>query len=206
MTSRAAKYCLYLIVAGLVLACFGCGGPNPYNKRQFVLDVNLAGQSIAGDGEVILDVRRFTIDSRFDSKGIVYRKGELEYEADFYNEYLVAPEVMITEQTRMWLSRTGLFKKVLEPGSLLEPTHTMEANITALYADFTTESAPAAVMEASFFVIAHEPSEGTIVYANDYKASASLAGRTPEDIIRGLNQCLEQVLSDLQQAIQTESK
>lgn len=201
MTSRAAKFSLYLIVCGLTATCVGCSDRNLFNKRHFVLDVNRLGEDSVADGAVILEVRRLTIDSRFDTKDLVYRKGEFEYEADFHNEYLVAPEAMITDQVRRWLSNTGLFKKVVEPGSLLEPTHTMEGTITSLYADFADESAPAAVMEIDFLVIVNEPSEDKLVYSRSYRASQPIGNRSADGIIEGMNQCLEEILRSLEEGI-----
>ena len=201
MASRAVKPCLYLIAVCAMLACAGCSDRNLFNKRHFVLDVNRSGESLSDEAEVILEVRRLTIDSRFDTKDLVYRKGEFEYEADFHNEYLVAPEVMITDQVRRWLAMTGLFKKVLEPGSLLEPTHTMEGTVTALYADFTSESTPTAVMEIDFFVIMHGPSEDKLVYSQSYKTSKPIESRSADGVVEGMNQCLEEILGDLEAGI-----
>jgi len=201
MTSRAAKCCLYLIAACVVAACLGCADRNLYNKRYFVLDVKRPAEGLIEDAEVVLEVRRFSIDSRFDSKDMVYRRGEFEYESDFHNEYLVAPEVMITDQVRRWLANSGLFKKVLEPGSLLEATHTMEGSITELYADFSNESEPLAVIEIDFFVIQHQPSEKALVYSQHYKASEVIEGRSPESVVEGLNRCLETILSNLEKGV-----
>ena len=203
MTSRAVKHCLYLIAAGLVATCFGCRELNQYDKRQFVLDVSRSQENPAADAEVILEVRRLRIDSRFDSKDLIYRRGEFEYESDFHNEYLVAPEVMITDQVRRWLANSGLFKKVVEPGSLLEPTHTMEGSINALYADFRDESAPKAVMEIDFFVIVQEPSEDRLVYSDSYKTSKAIENRSADGVVEGVNQCLEGILRGLEEGIKT---
>jgi ABC-type uncharacterized transport system auxiliary subunit len=77
--------CLCL-TATLVMNC-GCG-PRPYNKRYYILDVERETEALRPNRELILEVRRFTIDAAFESKGLVYRKGEFEYESDFYNEFL----------------------------------------------------------------------------------------------------------------------
>ena len=146
-------FCLNMIVASLVLS--GCG-PKPYNKRYYVLDVKRKAEAARSSNEVILVVRRFTIDSAFDSKGLVYRKGEFEYESDFYNEFLISPSAMVTEKTRTWLSQSGLFARVLDKGSYVGSTHTLEGNITALYGDLRSKSSPREVMELRVFLIAEK--------------------------------------------------
>ena len=43
-----------------------------------------------------LAVRGFTLDPVYDCRGLMYRKGESEYESDFYHEFLVAPLPPVT--------------------------------------------------------------------------------------------------------------
>ena len=152
MTTTSIKYCLCLnlIIASSLLS--GCGGPKPYNKNYYVLNVHRSPETAKPDNNFILDVRTFTIDSAFDSKGLVYRTAEFEYETDFYNEFLISPAIMITEKTRTWLLNSGIFKLVLDKASYIDPTHTLQANITALYADRREKKA---VMEIRTFLISN---------------------------------------------------
>ena len=107
-----------------VLACMmifsGCGSRQAYDKKYYVLDAVRQAEPIRTDAESILEVRRFTIDSAFGGKGLVYRTGEYEYESDFYSEFLVSPAAMITDKTRNWLSGAGLFGTVLDVGSQVD--------------------------------------------------------------------------------------
>jgi ABC-type uncharacterized transport system auxiliary subunit len=187
--------CLGVLAASLTVV--GCG-PKPYNKRHYYLAVDRPYETARADNELVLEVRTFTIDSAFDSKGLVYRKDEFEYESDFYNEFLVWPAMMITEKTRTWLLQTGLFARVLDGASHLQPTHTMEANITALYGDFREGVAPAAAMEISFFLIENDPTEESLIWAKAYKGSCEMSTRTPKALVEAFDRCLANTLLELE--------
>lgn len=197
MRSTSIKYCVCLNMIVASLAVSGCG-PKSYNKRYYVLDVKHKAETAKTDNEIVLDVRRFTTDSAFDSKGLVYRKGEFEYEVDFYNEFLIAPATMVTEKARTWLSQSGLFARVLDKGSYIESTHTLEGNITTLYGDFRNSSSPLAVMELRVFLIENRAPKESIILGKTYGSSFGLKSQDAEGLIEAFDSCLGQILTDLE--------
>ncbi len=198
MTRALPRPCAYG-VALLVLLCSGCVSRHSYAKRQFVLEASRPAQPAGSEHDVVLAVRGFTVDPVCDGRGLLCRKGESEYESDFYNEFLVAPQALISSQTRKWLAQSGTFQTVLEPGSLIEPTHTLEGNVLALYGDFRGQGQPRAVMQIRVFVIANKGSRPQIVFSRDYQASHRAEGQTADALVTALNRCLEQVLSELEE-------
>ena len=102
---------------------------------------------IEKQSSIHLEVRRFSVDSVYASKELMYRQGPLAYQIDHYHEFVIEPGQMITEKARTWLMQSGLFARVLDPGTLSVPSHCLEGNVTALYGDFRDKSAPAAVVE-----------------------------------------------------------
>jgi len=198
MTGRMFSYfCVSMLVWSVILS--GCGSRQAYDKKYYVLGASRQAESIEVETDFILEIRRFTVDSAFAGKGLVYRTGRFEYESDFYNEFLVGPSAMVTEKTRNWLSGSGLFKRVLDITSQVDPTHTMEGNITALYGDFRDESSPEAVMEIRIFLLKAEAGEEPVlVFGQKYKASAGVESDGPEGMVEALDRCLEKILSSLE--------
>ena len=134
MNNRAITLFSLMIV---LVVSFGCAPKRTaYNQRHFILDVSRNHPQHRIRKEIIMDVQSFSVDTTFSTKSLVYRKAKSEYKTDFYNQFLVKPEDMITEKTRSWLSESGLFKWVLEPGIYADATHTLQGNIIALYGDF----------------------------------------------------------------------
>ncbi len=198
MKPKLTKTALYinLIVSAIVLS--GCG-VDPSRRHYYMLDVARLAAPAETDNEIVLDVQNFTTDSAFASKKLVYRKTEFEYESDFYDEFVISPAIMLTEKTRNWLSQSGLFARVLDPGSYTKPTHTLRANITALYIDVRDKKSPTAVMQIRFFLIPEQPAENSISLAETYNASVDVEVKTAEAFVQALDRCLEQILTDLEQ-------
>lgn len=197
MNPKLSKPLLYfnLIVLTVVLA--GCG-PGSYTRHYYILDAVRPAAPSDTQTDIILEVQRFTTDSAFASKQLVYRKSEFEYESDFYGEFLISPGLMITEKTRNWLAHSGLFARVLDAGSYTKPTHTLHGNITALYVDTRNKKSPTAVMQMRLFLTPEEPAGKLVILAETYKASVGVDSKSAEDFVRGFNQCLEQILTDLE--------
>jgi cholesterol transport system auxiliary component len=182
----------------LALLGLGCLGRHTYAKRQFVLEAARPAQPPGQARDIVLAVRTFTIDPAYSSRGLVYRKGESQYESDFYHEFLTAPQDLITSQTRNWLAQSGLFKTVLEPGSLLEATHVLEGNVLAVYGDLRGPSLPQAVLEIRFFLITTRDSKFQNIFTRDYRASHPAQEKTADALVAALDQCLAQILSELE--------
>jgi len=177
----------------------GCGRRQAYDKHQYILNATRPGQPITSQKDVILEVRHFTTDTAFSGKGLVYRTGELKYETDFYHEFLISPRSMITEKTRNWLSASGLCRRVLDPGSQIDPTHMIEGNITALYGDFRDKASPKAVMEMRMFLLETRAGDEPVsILGATYKSSADLESSGPDGLVNAFDKCLEQVLKTLE--------
>lgn len=177
----------------------GCGSRQAYNKKYYMLSATRERESIKDENDSILEVRHFTIDSAYSGKGLVYRIGEFEYESDFYNELLVSPSAMITEKARTWLSESGLCKRVLDPGSQIDPTHIIEGNITTFYGNFRDKASPSAVMEIRIFLLKVNPGEDpSLVFGNTYKSSVGVDSKSPEGLVKAFGRCLEEIMTTLE--------
>ncbi|MHC4266505.1 MAG: ABC-type transport auxiliary lipoprotein family protein [Planctomycetota bacterium] len=195
MNRKIIVLCNLIIVSILLTGC----GPKRigYNQTNFVLEASrdLDRQETVDD-EIILDVYSFNIDSTFGSKNLVYRKSESKYETDFYNKFLISPDDMITEKTRAWLSESGLFKMVAEPGSYVDTTHALQGSIIALYGDFRDKSLPKATMKVRLFLV--NLSDKTVVFNKTYEAVSEAEDRTADSLVSGLNNCLINILTELE--------
>ncbi|RKY06624.1 MAG: hypothetical protein DRP56_07075 [Planctomycetota bacterium] len=189
-----------LMVIGLlmVLLCTGCAQRKAVVKDTFLLDAQRGGESIQAASEMILAVGPFSIAPAFGGKGLVYRTGDNQYESDFYNEYFVSPAAMMTEQTRNWLAGSGVFAQVLSPVSSVEPTGILEGHIKQIVADVRDKANPQAVLEITFFLLGQHKRERTIRFQKTYSAAHLLESKTAPACIAALNQCLTDILQDLE--------
>jgi len=189
---------LNLIIISMFFS--GCGSRAALNQNNFLLDVSRDMPQQKTSKDIVLDVKQFSIDRAFSTKNFVYRKNKSEYETDFYNQFLISPDDMITEKTRSWLSQSGLFKWVLEPGSYTDATHMLEGNITALYGDFSEELLPNAKMGIRFFIL--KLSDKSVVFGKTYEAESKIESTTAEALISSFDKCLINILSNLEHDLQ----
>jgi uncharacterized lipoprotein YmbA len=189
-----------LIIAGLLipLLCLGCAGRKSVTRDTFLLEAQWEGTKAEAGDETVLAIQPFSIAPAFQGKGLVYRTGENQYESDFYHEYFVSPAPMMTDQTRNWLSDSGVFGQVLSPISSVKPTHVLEGHIKQIVADLRDRKNPQAVLEISFFLIEQNKQGRSICYRKTYLETLPLESKTAADCIDALNGCLGQILTDLE--------
>lgn len=191
----------YFLVSSLIalIVFTGCGQRQAFDKHYYFLSAIRKAQPVTSQKDVVLEVSNFTIDSAFGGKGLIYRTGEVKYETDFYNEFLVSPRSMITEKTRNWLAASRLSRRVLDPGSQIDPTHVIEGNITALYGDFRDNTSPRAILEIRIFLLEIKAGEESVsVFGATYKSSVALETKDPESVVNALDRCLEEILAKLE--------
>jgi cholesterol transport system auxiliary component len=184
--------------AALVLAllCFGCVSLERSfpEKRYFVIEVQESKPANPGNGQTV-SIPNFQISPRYADRDFVYRTSQTEYESDFYNQFLTPPAVMITEETRKALASSSGFKFVVGASSPLTANFVLEGAINALYGDFRSPGAPAAVLEIEIFLHNENPANPGIVLHKRYMKSVGLKERSPEALVRGWSQALEAIVA-----------
>jgi len=185
-----------LALLALCAACVGIEKSYP-DKRYFVLEAS-ANPSLANPaGNETLEVSNIRISPRYADRSFVYRTSEAGYESDFYNQFLVSPSSLITEEVRKALTGSQIFKYVISPTNQLQPSYVLEGTVNALYGDFRNTNSPRAVLEMEFFLTSEIPGNPGILMQRRYAKSLPLTGRTTEALIKGWNQALEEILTSL---------
>jgi cholesterol transport system auxiliary component len=167
-------------------------------KRYFALEASRDEDMSSPDTGKVLTVRRFRVSPKFEGKGLVYRLGELSYEADFYNEFFISPSQMLTEEVRKRLARSGLFKQVLIPSSLLDSTYILEGAVTAFYGDYRVSTAPKAVMEIQFFLLEETAKRTKIIYQSRYYKEEPFKTNMPDALVKSWNVAFNQILTEFE--------
>jgi cholesterol transport system auxiliary component len=203
MIGRWIKLYIYLTFILSLILLIGCG-KDSYSRRLYILGTERQPESGQAESKATLEVRSFAIASAFAGKGFVYRRSEHQYESDFYNQFLISPATMVSEKTRLWLNRSAIFKRIHVPGSQLDSTHMLEANITALYADVRDKSSPHAVMELRAFLLDNDNTPESVVLSETYRASCPLQSDTPDAFVEALDKCLAEILTSLEKDLMKE--
>jgi len=188
----------HFVVALLVL-CSGCVGfERSYpDKRYFVLEAGGNLSPTNPSANETLQVSNIRVSPRYADRSFVYRTSEAGYEADFYNQFLVSPASLITEEVRKDLTASQVFKYVISASNQSQPSYVLEGTVNALYGDFRNANAPRAVLEMEFFLTSEIPAKPGILMQKRYAKALPLTGRTPEALVKGWNEALEEILTAL---------
>jgi cholesterol transport system auxiliary component len=185
-----------LALLSLCAACVGIERSYP-DKRYFVLEVSANPSSANPTANETLEVSNIRVSPRYADRSFVYRTSEAGYESDFYNQFLIAPALLITEEVRKGLIETQTFKHVIGAASQSQPNYVLEGAVNALYGDFRNADSPRAVLEMEFFLTSEIPAKPGILLQKRYAKSIPLSSRTPEALVKGWNQSLEEILTSL---------
>lgn len=189
-----------LLALGLTLGAAGCGVlKREYPEReQFVLEVAPPPSSDPPVGRAVLGVQRFRAAPLVAGTSFVYRTSDQVFESDFYNVFWTPPAAMVASATGRWLRASGLFRDVVEPGSLAPRTYALEGAIDELYGDYRSPGAPAAVMGLRFALLDVQGKEPQVLFHKDYTVSHPITAGTPSALAAGWNEELGEILAALQ--------
>lgn len=184
-----------IMLMSLFAGCVSLGQSQP-EKQYFALEVVREGDARAALPRTMLDVRRFRASAPL-GRELVYRESDARYESDFYNQWFVVPDVMLTQQTTNWLTAAGLFQYVMDSSGSLPPTHILEGTVTALYGDYRAN--PAKAVLGLQFVLVHDTAASTdMIWYNQYRKEVEVSKQSPEALASGLNEALRIILTDLE--------
>ena len=182
----------------LIMGCVSLERETP-QKHRFSIQLDPPRHSPPKEhtqARTSLLIRRMQISPSFAGKNLVYKIGPHEFESDYYNEFLVAPEVNIYAAVMRWLENSqGLFR-VVSPSSQLSADYILESNIYLLYGDFSSEK-PAAVMEIKFVLLDAKLLDARL--EKRYHKRVILKEKSASALIEGYRDCLLQILQALQE-------
>jgi cholesterol transport system auxiliary component len=175
----------------------GCASGPGWQRRAFAFTSPVDPPPTNAQTNLVA-LSRVTISPLFQSRSFTYRTGENSYEQDPYAGFLVSPERALAESIRAWMRASGVFGRVVEPGSGLTPTVGVEVSVNALYGDFRKASKPVATMELHFiFYEITDGAPGRIVLDKVSARETPLAGKTPAALMAAWDSDLRQIMEEL---------
>ena len=192
---RIGSFVLLAVIAFTLLAC----APTrpPIDTANWLLAPERTGAPRTMQSPLWLKMGSFSVTTPFDTKSLVYRLGDQQYEKDFYNAYIASPSSMFSNATRQWLDQSGIFRITVAQGTSFFPFYTLQATIDELYGDYRGK--PEAVVSVQFFLTVTNPNIPTpLVTAKRYTQRVALANNLPQTLVLGQQQALAAILQQLE--------
>ena len=192
---RITGFVFLAVIAFTLLAC----APTrpPIDTANWLLAPERTGAPRTMQSPLWLKMGSFSVTTPFDTKSLVYRLGDQQYEKDFYNAYIASPSSMFSNVTRQWLDQSGIFRITVAQGTSFFPFYTLQATIDELYGDYRGK--PEAVVSVQFFLTVTNPNIPTpLITAKRYTQRVALANNLPQTLVLGQQQALAAILQQLE--------
>jgi hypothetical protein len=134
------------------------------------------------------------ISSNYEGKEFIYRK-DLDFESDYYNQFLISPSTNITEQTIHWIDESRLSDVITNRLSSSDSNLVLEGNINLLYADFSGGKIYS-VLEIEFYL--SDNSKDQVLFKKVYLKKILSSNKEPVSIVKSWNQALTEILIGLE--------
>jgi len=184
-----------VLLAAVVLAGCSVTRPAPV-KGTFLLDP-AAPPAVAKSQASSMRVGTVNVAAPFRGKNFVSREGELRYEADFYNEFLVPPATMIGEITSRGLERAKAFTLVAPVNSATRTDWLLDGFVSSLFVDAREQGRMYAEVAVSYYLFRADAGTAMPVWTRDYRQRVPLTASTAQAYAAALNTAFAQILADL---------
>jgi hypothetical protein len=175
------------MAAALVLmaGCFSFQRPIS-DKKLYSLEAKILPVAGAVPGPLpTLLVKEFDMAPLYTANSFVYRKDQFEFETDYFNEFIIPPQRMITAAVKQALFDARRFS----PAFPDRPAdHRLQGRINRLYGDFRQPGHPLAVME----IVLDLDAAGEKTFSKEM----AIRNSSPQALVGGWNRLLEEIIRE----------
>ncbi|MEM7181884.1 MAG: hypothetical protein AAF518_13285 [Spirochaetota bacterium] len=190
-----AKICLLLSLLGSFGYC-SLSPQKKFPKKQYYIIEPKYSSSKKSDTKISsIRVVKFRISKLYENKGFVYKKSDVSFDSDFYNEFLISPSQLITERVEDWLLRTGLIGQTASRTRFVEAEYILEGYIHSLYGDFSDKKNPQAVLGIDFYLI--DNNNMGVKFSTKLTHKEKLKKAIATELVKGWNRCFSKILLQL---------
>ncbi len=193
---------------GLTMVLFALGGclqhqPAP-SKTFYMLSIESNPSPLNAPLASCLRVRPVTVHPSFAGASLIYRTGDLTYEKDYYNQFMVAPDLQFASLLNDWLRTAGV-SLCIDTLESDRKRMILEPHLEALFVDFRKSEAPAAYAGFRFVLTRYDPSCRCSAIAMDQRLEAVVPlppKPSAQDVVEAMGHAIQEVLDNLHPALQ----
>jgi len=183
------------IIASLLVG--GCALSRPAPVKETFLVEAAPPAAAATTHPATLRVGAMNVAAPFRGKAFVYRMADLRFEADYYNEFLVAPAAMLGEGTARALDRARVFARVVPPGAPPDGEFVLDGFVNALYVDLRDAGKPAAEISITYYLSRADAATPVPFWSKEYARRVPAARTTPDAYAAALSAAFSGIVAEL---------
>jgi cholesterol transport system auxiliary component len=166
--------------------------------RTYDLSIQRSESEARAASAVTVQIQRFSAAGELRDRFFVYRTEDNRYEEDFYNQTVIYPAEMVTENVSAWLSRSPLVRYVLDEAAGEDTYFVIDGNLLELYGDYRDEKSPKAQLAVKLTVREVSGKKTSTRFQKTYSQAVSMDRISPASLVDGWNAALEQALKEFE--------
>ncbi len=192
MISRLALFSMATLALMMLSGCFSLGRQT-VEKQLYSLEARIREPGSAPSPPVPIMVKEFEIAPMYTTNSFVYRMEAFRFETDYYNEFIIPPQRMITEAVKQALFDTKRFS-LSGPGA--PAAYRLSGKVIRLYGDFSNGKQPLAVMEIAIFLAPIQKNSLQPPLSKTFLRQLPISDQSPSTLVRGWNTQLEGIIQE----------
>jgi ABC-type uncharacterized transport system auxiliary subunit len=165
-------------------------------KRTFLLEPTLPPMASV-QKLVSVRVGLVSVAAPYRGKAFVYRQDEIKFDADYYNEFFVAPTAMLSEATSSALAAANVFRRVIPPGTTDAGDFVLDGFASEFYGDLRETGKPVAAVAITYYLLPAVSIVPNVIWSKEYRQRVPVTEATPDGFARAWNAALAAILADL---------
>ncbi|WP_373976262.1 hypothetical protein NT239_05655 [Chitinibacter sp. SCUT-21] len=183
---------LIILVCALLISA--CASTTPERQDFLISAERQTARNEAKFGA--LQVNELRSNAPYRDLALIYKESPQRFVADPYHGFLAAPANQLTQQTRAWLAKSGLFSRVYPTGSSQIAPWQLEGELLAMYIDVSAPKTPKVVIQAQYLLSYGNKSANFLLTAEQ-----SITDPGPESAAQGFSTALAKLLTQLEQEL-----
>jgi hypothetical protein len=198
MINRLALFSMATLALMVVSGCFSLGR-GTVEKQLYSLEARIEKPGSAPSFPVPIIVKEFEIAPMYTTNSFIYRIEAFRFETDYYNEFIIPPQRMITEAVKQALFDS---KRFAPSGPGAPAAYRLSGKVIRLYGDFSNGKQPLAMMEIAIVLDPMGKNRLQPPVAKTFLRQLPISDLRPSSLVRGwntqLNGIIKEFMADLE--------
>jgi cholesterol transport system auxiliary component len=182
---------LLLIIIILFINCGSILKKDYPTKKYYILEPDFTKVEKKELKFSNLKIIKTKISPYFEGKNFIYKHGNLNYDSDFYNEFLVFPSTNIYEIVNKWMIESGITNQVVQ---FEDDTYVMQINIDSLYTDISDLKKIIVFIDMQFLL--NKSGDRNLLYNKKFSKNQTINEINPDLIASAWNSMITEIMID----------